>query len=761
LQLESLERRQMMAGVPVTVMSENLYVGADVTAVVLAEAAFGKAGAIPYTTQFWQDVQNTNFDERADAIVKQIVANKPALVGLQEVWQFWTGAPDSLRGNPTQADNLQLDFLQTLEDKLAAKGLPYETVDVAEGCAQELPAFIQGKLQDIRVQGNLAIIARKDLLDSGAMKPSNIQDSTSVAQVSTSTPGDTPPYWHSVDVTYGGCTFRYINMCLATEVDMATQQAQARELVAGPAATSLPVILAGDSNTNGSPADGKLPLTYTELIGGGFQDAWVETNPNDPGYTWGNQPDLLNPEPMSYYILGLFGHYRMDLVLCRGGIQAQSMKRVGVLESEKTVSDMWPSDHAGVVATLVLPAAPAVFEVAGTDGADTIVVKPGSSAGAWSIGVNGQWREVAGGSVEIQIDAQAGVDTVDITTTAQDSVASLRPGGGQISGPGYSIAVNSGELITVHASGAQDQLSLDDSPGNDTLTSGPGSSTLSGNGFSLSGVGFERVSAYARNGGRDTAFLNGGAGTDKIKLQADVSWMYGAGYYSRAKFFDGVYADGRGGGGDAAVFYDTAGKDVLVADRAMTTVTTGTLIRRATSFENVTVYGTSIDTATLGDSAGDDIFDGLLNKSRIYNAAYQVVVRGYRNVTATASTGFDKARLYDTPWDDSYEARPGISRLTGGGTTGLRLTAQGFDKVSLVANQGGTDRADLYGTAYNDRLDAAANWARLYRNIGTPELLYETLAVERVTAHGSTGANTRNIMPPLAFDLVFEGAWQP
>ena len=86
----------------------------------------------------------------------------------------------------------------------------------------------------------------------------------------------------------------------------------------------------------------------------GSTDAWLQTNPGDPGYTWGNQPDLRNPEPLSYTILGP-GHYRYDLVLYRGNkIRARTMKRVGVLPSERTSSGMWPSDHAGVVATLAL-----------------------------------------------------------------------------------------------------------------------------------------------------------------------------------------------------------------------------------------------------------------------------------------------------------------------------------------------------------------------------------------------------------------------
>jgi len=266
---------------------------------------------------------------------------------------------------------------------------------------------------------------------------------------------------------------------------------------------------------------------------------------------------------------------------------------------------------------------------------------------------------------------------------------------------------------------------------------------------------------YARNGGNDRAYLNGGDGKGKLKSEEDVSWMYGANYYARAKFFDRVYADGKGGAGDTAIFYDTPDQDVLVAGPGAATVTTGSMVRKASSFESVTVYGASRDTATLSDSTGNDVFDGLSNKSRIAGSGYEIVARGFKTVTATATLGFDKARLYDTAFDDLYECRPGISKLTGGGTTGLAITAQGFDKVSLISTRGGFDTADLYDTPDNDILDAVGWSAKLYRNVGLPELLYEALSVERVRAHGSTGVNARKVAPLVDFALLFDGPWVP
>jgi hypothetical protein len=345
LEVECLERREVPAAVPVTVMSQNLYVGADLVPRALALAAGGSLAAIPATTQFWNNVQATNFRERADAIAREVVANKPALIGLEEVWKIFTGAPDSLWGNPTRANHLELDFLQILQARLKARGLPYRTVNVTPGGETESAAFVRGSLQDIRMQANVAILARQDLRASGAMKLINAHGQTF------SGTNDITSGWDSVDVAYGGRHFRFIDTCLIVPPFSQQQAQQARQLVKGPAATAQPVIVVGDSNiTNASAANG----AYRVFTGAGFKDAWLQTKHKDPGYTWGNQPDLRNPEPLSYAPFG-FGHYRFDLVLYRGALQARSMKRVGVLPSERTVSGMWPSDHAGVVATLALP----------------------------------------------------------------------------------------------------------------------------------------------------------------------------------------------------------------------------------------------------------------------------------------------------------------------------------------------------------------------------------------------------------------------
>jgi hypothetical protein len=46
---------------------------------------------------------------------------------------------------------------------------------------------------------------------------------------------------------------------------------------------------------------------------------------------------------------------RVDLVLTRGGFETVSADVLGEEPGDRTPSGLWPSDHAGVVATLRLP----------------------------------------------------------------------------------------------------------------------------------------------------------------------------------------------------------------------------------------------------------------------------------------------------------------------------------------------------------------------------------------------------------------------
>ncbi len=334
-------------GQPIPVMTRNLYVGADLSPVSAAAATGDGPAIVQAATDAWQGVKATNFPERAGAVANEIENSEPLLVGLQEVSLFRTGLPDSITGTPTPALHVELDYLDILLKELDQRGLHYAPVTITEEADTEIPGYTApGVLQDIRLTERDVILARTDVSSSKVQlsnKRTGIYDAfASVPIGQTGQSINLLSGWGSVDVTLRGQTFRFINTHLEPEGPLnAIQVAQGNELLNGPANTSLPVILVGDFN---SRADGTGTPTYDNLIGARFKDAWSATHPRQLGNTWGHDADLLNTTVNLTQ--------RLDLVLFRDNLCALDADVVGDELSDRTFSGLWPSDHAGVVATL-------------------------------------------------------------------------------------------------------------------------------------------------------------------------------------------------------------------------------------------------------------------------------------------------------------------------------------------------------------------------------------------------------------------------
>ena len=335
-----------------TVMTRNLYLGADLFAVVE-----GDPRQLPLRViQAWQHILMMNFPERAGSIADEIAATSPELIGLQEVPLYRidpTG--DAAFGGTNPATVVALDYLTTLQSALAARGQCYNAVASNSLTDVELPAIVSAsplRFIDIRYTDRDVILARCDVPTSDAQ--SGVYTAKVVFTVGpTSIPA--PRGWTSTLATVGGVTFRFANTHLETDGSPAVQVAQANELLGVLAAESNPVVLVCDCN---SAADGSQTATYGLLTGsGGFADAWSEAHPRDPGYT-SSLPDGFFTDPLL--------RTRIDLVLARYGFNASPNAGivggvhadvVGETSAERTASGLWPSDHAGVVATLNMPKA--------------------------------------------------------------------------------------------------------------------------------------------------------------------------------------------------------------------------------------------------------------------------------------------------------------------------------------------------------------------------------------------------------------------
>jgi hypothetical protein len=347
----------------IKVMTRNLYLGADLTPAIQATSLFGLAQA---GSEIWSTVQATDFNARAKVLAKEIQAEDPQLIGLQEAAIWRTGAPDGppvLGGSP--AGDVVYDYIPTLLGELAAIGSPYVLV------VKQPEADIEGPTLngfDIRLTQQDAILAKKESVDNGDITWTTAAGAHYPAAIQLNLPLLGGPANGGVnvestrgfvfaDVNVKGNAFRFVDTHL--EAFSPGRRAQQAGFLAqfGPAsATDRPVVLVGDLNSapddlapGGPPDPTPNGLAYAILTGSfGYQDTWVQANGAAPGFTSGFN-EFVNDADLS----GL--DHRIDHVLTRGAAQASDKATVtGTDFANRTPGGLWPSDHAGVV-TKVYP----------------------------------------------------------------------------------------------------------------------------------------------------------------------------------------------------------------------------------------------------------------------------------------------------------------------------------------------------------------------------------------------------------------------
>ena len=296
-------------------------------------------------------VRETNPPARMQALAKQIIAASPALVGVQELDQWSTGPlnPDFTCG----ATTLEFDMVKELQDALAAQGAHYKVaIQAQQYTFPPTPGLIASSgFLCVQLANNIAILARTDL-DPSQLSWSNPNSGQYTATLFFPTPVavvQLPRAWASVDATSHGQPFRFITTHLES-VDTtlfglpSIREAQAAELRSGPANTTTPVIIAMDSNSQAAP----LPQdpTYIDFTLAGYNDVWSQLQPGALGLTCCQSEPDNNPVSQLYQ--------RIDLILTLGPVGAQSIQLFGATPASRTTDGLWPSDHAGVAAQLVL-----------------------------------------------------------------------------------------------------------------------------------------------------------------------------------------------------------------------------------------------------------------------------------------------------------------------------------------------------------------------------------------------------------------------
>ena len=322
----------------VSVMTRNLYLGADLTPAIEATSQ-GKL--FTANGQILDEVIANDFPRRAKGLAQEILSRRPDLVGLQEV-ALWATGPF-----PGSATNVLYDYLGLLMGELNRKRHRYDVAVVQNEFGLEAPADTNGdevpdltvalQMRDvILVRDGVGVMTRNETganFDNPLVLPSVVIGPITVDRG-----------WTSVDAKVRGSGwFRFVNTHLEA-FHPRVRGAQAQELVApgGPATSNLPVVLVGDLNSDDDTVS--FPDTYAYNL---LLNAGMENRSTDKPLSC-----CLNPSLLAVGAGGSnadFDH-QVDHVLTRDPV------KIGLRSSTVTgrhpTRGFWSSDHAGVFSAL-------------------------------------------------------------------------------------------------------------------------------------------------------------------------------------------------------------------------------------------------------------------------------------------------------------------------------------------------------------------------------------------------------------------------
>jgi endonuclease/exonuclease/phosphatase family metal-dependent hydrolase len=358
-------------GKPLTVMTRNLYLGADINRPVVAAAtaqAQGKTAqeilvALANATHTTRAiVDRTDFTARAPLLADEIAHARPDLVGMQEVSLWRSGPLDLAHVGVPDATHVDYDFLQILLDELAARGLDYEAVQIGNRADVEAPSFTgspfnqtMADAQDVRLTMRDVILMRTD----NGLQVTDDGDTVYAYNLAVSVAGTTMRFdrgFNWVDVDAGASKLRFINTHLeAFSSDLAL--AQVSELLQSAPASDRTNVFVCDCNSDPlndsiKPTDHVPHKAPYELItgAGGFTDEWLLWAPAEEGWTSGLSELVNDPTAAGF-------DHRIDMVFAR----TQAGDALAVDRGEVTGTDLadrdpetglWPSDHGGVMLRL-------------------------------------------------------------------------------------------------------------------------------------------------------------------------------------------------------------------------------------------------------------------------------------------------------------------------------------------------------------------------------------------------------------------------
>ena len=300
----------------------NLYLGADLGLLL---------GDVPAdqledrTTEVLRQLEVTAFPRRAAAIAELFVRERLDLVGLQEVCTWHSG------------DQLMWDCTRELLAALETLGEPYDVVVSQPAFTGAGEVERDGDRATMRLEGRNVILRRRSSAVVIETTSLGMFDKALTTRLMESMEVSIGRGWCAAECTVSDARFTFVNT--HTEAyEAASRDSQRTELVEVLGAAGQRLVLVGDFNAEpgqvGMPSD--------------VRDAWLEAgNPSDgpEAATCCQAGDLANETSLLTE--------RIDYVWVRG-VEVEECTRFGGEPQERTERGLWPSDHAGVAATVVI-----------------------------------------------------------------------------------------------------------------------------------------------------------------------------------------------------------------------------------------------------------------------------------------------------------------------------------------------------------------------------------------------------------------------
>ncbi|MCP4372219.1 MAG: hypothetical protein GY797_29485, partial [Deltaproteobacteria bacterium] len=259
-----------------------------------------------------------------------------------------------------------IDFYSVLNAALQARGMDYTAYTVTNADI-EMPMidyFSPTYLSDVRLVDHDVILVREDHDASNEYKDNYLY------QLELDLGGTSVAFTRgfiSLDVNIKGYDFRFVNTHLEVRsapgsVFRVFQAAQMQELLGTVAYLSgvfgsKPVVMVGDFNSSPEDVPGESDIPgmgtvqyvppYMQATYAGYKDAWLEQKKYDDGFTSGFDEYVSDPTAELTSRIDLIFLDTKDLE-----IKKVKARVVGNKVKDMTPSDLWPSDHAGVIAKI-------------------------------------------------------------------------------------------------------------------------------------------------------------------------------------------------------------------------------------------------------------------------------------------------------------------------------------------------------------------------------------------------------------------------